>query len=535
MATPFGRYVLEERLARGGMGEVFRAVAVGADGFEKPVVVKRVLPQLAGRERLVEMFTAEAKLMTRLAHPNVVQVLDFGKGDGDDYFLVMELVDGVDLGRFVRRHRDRDEPIPIPLALFIASQMLRGLAYAHARSFDDGRTLVHRDVTPGNVLLSRVGEVKLADFGVALVTEAEDDEASGTLRVGKPRYMSPEQFEGRPVDARADLFSVGVVLFQLLTGELPFNGATVDEYREAVAEGRVRRVTDLREGLPTAADAIFERACAPAAADRFEGAPEMARAVAALKEEGVTFADADDLAAAVERVLAELGSEAPRVIRLAPDAAAPEGSIAGELTRVGTDADGQFTVRLTGTEDGAAEDREAPTPPIAKRRPRAPWVFVGVGVAAAALIGALLPWTSDAPGSTEPAPSAAPKPSSSGPVTVALPGTGASSASAAPSATASAPAPPRPARSVAPGAPATASPAPPEPAAPSATCRGNVHLFSRGSWSVSGGPTPVQAPGRYTWPCGTFVLTAVSRIDPAQRRSSTVRVREGRTAVFDLR
>src|SRR3954471_17026500 len=151
---PFGRYIIRERLARGGMGEVFAAVAVGADGFEKPVVVKRLLPKFAERKDVADLFVREAKLMTRLVHPNIVQVIDFGQGERDDYFLVMELVSGVDLGRLCEAYAKRNERVPVPLALFIATQALRGLGYAHTAFSADASHLVHRDISPSNVLLS---------------------------------------------------------------------------------------------------------------------------------------------------------------------------------------------------------------------------------------------------------------------------------------------------------------------------------------------------------------------------------------------
>ena len=193
------------------MGEVFRAVAVGESGFEKPVVIKRILPAHLGRDDLAELFIAEAKLMTRLAHPNIVEVLDFGRGESGDYFLVLELVDGVDLARLHRGITARTERFPVALALYIAAQVLRGLHHAHAKSAGEGGWLVHRDVSPGNVLLSTAGEVKVADFGVALIARPDAEERSPRARllVGKPQYMASEQYDGADVDPRADLFSVG--------------------------------------------------------------------------------------------------------------------------------------------------------------------------------------------------------------------------------------------------------------------------------------------------------------------------------------
>src|SRR5262249_26125772 len=157
--------------------------------------VKRVLPAHAGREDLAELFVAEAKLMTRLAHPNIVAVLDFGRGEHRDYYLVLELVEGLDLGKLMRAFAARVEPFPVPLALFVTSQLLRGLHHAHALLAGEGGVIVHRDVSPSNVLCSSEGEVKVADFGVALVTRGAA--RGGPVSVaGKPGYMAPEQERG---------------------------------------------------------------------------------------------------------------------------------------------------------------------------------------------------------------------------------------------------------------------------------------------------------------------------------------------------
>src|SRR5258708_20372696 len=168
-APPFGRYLIRERMGQGGMGEVFVAVAVGADGFEKPVVIKRLLPKFASRPDIARLLAAEAKLMTRLVHPNIVQVIDFGRGENGDYFVVMELVGGADFGRFCEACAALGKPVSVPLALFIASQVLRGLAHAHGTASADGKRLVHRDITPANILVSAFGAVKVPPFAAAPV------------------------------------------------------------------------------------------------------------------------------------------------------------------------------------------------------------------------------------------------------------------------------------------------------------------------------------------------------------------------------
>jgi serine/threonine-protein kinase len=335
--APLGRYVLKERLAQGGMGEVFRAAALGEHGFEKPVVVKRILPAHAGREDLADLFVAEAKLMTRLAHPNIVEVYDFGRGEHRDYYLVLELVDGVDLGRLLRAFALRGQAFPIPLALHVIAQVLRGLHHAHTRLAAEGVTIVHRDVSPGNVLLSAEGEVKVADFGVALMARAAE---GGGAVAGKPGYMAPEQFEGRPVDPRADVFSVGVVLHQLLSGSLPFAGETPEAQQDAARAGRRTALPALRAEVGEAIEAIVAQALCPAAEGRFASARAMAQAIEALGEHGQRLASADDLADAVRAAQRLLPIEARPVMALG---GAPEE--ARELTRTAA-AGGAFTLRF---------------------------------------------------------------------------------------------------------------------------------------------------------------------------------------------
>src|SRR6185437_5881242 len=279
------------------MGEVFRAVAVGEHGFENPVVVKRVLPAHAGREDLADLFVTEAKLMTRLAHPNIVGVLDFGRGEHRDYYLVLELVDGVDLGRLLRAYAARPEPFPVPLALFVASQVLRGLHHAHTRSAGEGAVIVHRDVSPSNVLCSAEGEVKVADFGVALVTRAAHAGSEGGAgAAGKPGYMAPEQFDGGAVDPRADVFSAGVVLYQMLTGELPFQGETPEAQQAAARSEEWERAGALRGEVGEEIEAILARALSPSADARFADAKAMAQAIEGLRDRGQRIATGDDVA-----------------------------------------------------------------------------------------------------------------------------------------------------------------------------------------------------------------------------------------------
>jgi serine/threonine protein kinase len=216
----FQQYDLLEQIAAGGMGEVFRARMIGEHGFKKTVAVKRVLPELCKDPEFVARFVAEAKLSVALSHANIVQIFDLGRS-GDDLLLVMEFVDGMDVGRVVRELSARGERPAPAIAVQIASDALCGLAFAHERP---GGAVIHCDVSPSNLLLSYSGEVKLTDFGVAqVVDEAMRRRSGARLRGGGTvRYMAPEQLKGEAVDPRTDLYCLAAVLFELLTLEPAF-------------------------------------------------------------------------------------------------------------------------------------------------------------------------------------------------------------------------------------------------------------------------------------------------------------------------
>src|SRR5579859_5391498 len=233
-----GKYELLDRIAVGGMAELWRARFVPAIGIEKVLAVKRVLPQLAVDPEFVSLFREEAKLSLGLAHPNVVQVFDFGE-EGDELYLAMELVDGRDLRRVLRRSKELEQPLPVPWSLLVGSEVARGLGYAHARADSAGRPLglVHRDVSPSNILISWEGEVKVTDFGIAKAATAASLTRSGTVR-GKAAYLSPEQAAGEPLDGRSDLFALGLVLWELLVGRRLYGGGSEAETMQQVLSGR---------------------------------------------------------------------------------------------------------------------------------------------------------------------------------------------------------------------------------------------------------------------------------------------------------
>jgi len=543
------------------MGEVFLAIAVGADGFEKPVVIKRLLPKFAGRADIVSLLAAEAKLMTRLTHPNIVQVIDFGRGDKDDYFVVMELVNGTNLGQFCQAYSAKGQRVPIPIALYITNQVLRGLAYAHANASADGKRLVHRDISPGNILLSTFGEVKVADFGVALVGESADVRAGDGWIVGKLPYMAPEQLERSAVDERADIYAVGAVLFQTITGslhrgDLPPGAAQIPtvvspDARAALAEAAQPELVD-----------VVLRALATEREDRFAHAREMARAIEQLVETGQKIATADELADAVSATVEKQPTQTKAVVVLSAESDDGFGS-GTELTRVGDSDDKHgFTLKIrdaeapppsapAATTTTAAIDDEA----LLLRPRRQRWV--GLGFVALLLlavgIGVLSRGPSDASVRSGSAPAVAPPPAAVArpnpePMVPAPPPAAASVERADP------PVAEKPAARAVKEASAIAakkgeghtrpkettpkegaSRESPPPSAPSSTCRGQLHLYATHGWLLSGGPGSVQAPGRYDWPCGSYALKAVSRVDSGDVRSVTVTIREGTPGVVDLR
>ena len=236
MDETFGRYRLLERLGQGGMAEVFKAMSFGVEGFEKTLVIKRILPELAKSKRFSDLFVHEAKLAVRLSHANVVQVFDLGTAHQAGqltYYIAMEYVAGLDLATLIARCRDRGVQFPPAMCVYIAGEVAKGLDHAHRRRDEQMHPLgiVHRDVSPHNILISWEGEIKVTDFGIAKARDsiAEEGELGPDQLQGKYPYMSPEQARGQSVDARSDLFSLGIVLYEMLTFVNPFRAPTTFE------------------------------------------------------------------------------------------------------------------------------------------------------------------------------------------------------------------------------------------------------------------------------------------------------------------
>ncbi len=275
--TPIGKYVVRRKIAEGGMAEIYLASSVGPEGFEKEVAIKRIRAYLATDPGFVEMFISEARLASKLNHANVVQIFDFDKHE-DTYYLAMEFVRGHSLWDVRRRSKELMAPMPPTLAAHIGAEVARGLAYAH-RLTDRGRllNLVHRDVTPHNVLLSFEGAVKLTDFGVAKAGNSQT--AAGVLK-GKFAYMSPEQSRGEPVDARTDVFALGIVLWEMLTGGRLFDGETDVAVLRAVQDRVIPPPGRLNPDVPADLDAVVMKALDRDLKSRFGSAAELERALA---------------------------------------------------------------------------------------------------------------------------------------------------------------------------------------------------------------------------------------------------------------
>lgn len=299
---PYGQYTLVRRLANGGMAEVYLATAESSCGFEKTVAIKRVHPHLAGASESPVSLTEEAKLAVGLNHPNIVRTFDLGHAEGAD-FLVMEHVDGCDLQYVVDALARQGRRLPVYLAVHVMAEVCRGLHYAHTHRDEDGRPagIVHRDISPQNVLLGTSGEVKLTDFGIAK-TETRRSRSTGGVIKGKYYYMSPEQASGAALDHRSDIFSAGVVLWEILVGRRLHHAPDVPTLLDAVRAARIPPPSSARDDVPLQVDAIVARATARQREERFEDALSMARELDSYLEARLGVDSRSDIAALLETI-----------------------------------------------------------------------------------------------------------------------------------------------------------------------------------------------------------------------------------------
>jgi serine/threonine-protein kinase len=303
--TTFGRFLLVERIAVGGMAEIFKAKQTGAHGFEKTLVIKRILPHLAADPEFLAMFIDEAKLQCALEHPKIVQVFEFGQADGQ-YYIALELVEGIDALGLLRACAHRRQRLPVRLAVFIAGEILDALDFAHGKRGPDGTPLgvVHRDVSPSNVLISRRGDVKLGDFGIARASEQQRQSKTqaGTLK-GKYGYMAPEQVLGGSVDGRADQFAVGIVLAEMLMGRRLFTAPNDLDVLLMVRDARLDRLDRYGGDIPPSLRALLNRMLARAPEGRYATAGACKEALDEFLFEARMRVSAGDLGAFLETIL----------------------------------------------------------------------------------------------------------------------------------------------------------------------------------------------------------------------------------------
>jgi serine/threonine protein kinase len=272
-----GRYRLLGRIGEGGMAEVYRAVMMGPEGFERELVLKRILPRLSASGDFKTMFVREAKICAQMTHPNIIQIYEFGQADGG-YFIAMESVQGVTLREALTTLRKEERAMPHMIAADVTRQICIGLDYAHTLHGPDGAPLeiVHQDISPTNIMLAFTGTVKILDFGIARAAEFAEEEAKKGLIKGKVSYLSPEQIYVRPFDARADIFALGVVFHEMLTGRRLFQSKNdITKMRELLA-APILPPSAIDAMIPRELDRIVMKALAIDPQDRFQSAADMA-------------------------------------------------------------------------------------------------------------------------------------------------------------------------------------------------------------------------------------------------------------------
>ena len=271
----FGQYILLDKVGSGGMAELFKAKKVGIEGFERVLAIKRILPHLSSDEEFIDMFIAEAKLVALLSHKNITQVYDFGK-IGQNYFIAMEYIRGKDLRGLLKRCNEKNIKFPITLAVFIAKEVASGLSYAHRQkdSMEKSLNIIHRDVSPQNILISYDGDVKVVDFGIAKAG-SQSRTTTGVLK-GKLSYMSPEQAWGKTIDHRSDIFALGIVLYEMLTGERLFKGDSEINTLEKVRAAQIDPLpSSINAGLPAELEAKLLKALAREVIERYQNASDL--------------------------------------------------------------------------------------------------------------------------------------------------------------------------------------------------------------------------------------------------------------------
>ncbi len=275
---PFGHYFILEKIAQGGMAEIFKGLTYDFSGLKKFIVIKRILPHIAANPNFIKMLIDEAKIAVRLNHGNIAQTFDLGKV-ADDYFIVMEYVSGYTISQLVKKAVELKQPIPIPAATFVVGEICQGLDYIHRRKDESGKSMeiVHRDISPQNIIVTESGNVKIVDFGIAQAAfKLSEIEGGGGILKGKFAYMSPEQSEALPTDYRSDIFSAGIVLWEMLTGKRLFKKKSNSETIDAVRKMVIHPPSAYRAGLNPRLDEIVFKALKRDPSERYLTAADMA-------------------------------------------------------------------------------------------------------------------------------------------------------------------------------------------------------------------------------------------------------------------
>ena len=321
----FGKYQLIKKLATGGMAEVWLARQTGIEGFNRHVVVKRILPHLAEDPEFVQMFLNEAKIASRFNHPNIAQIYDLGSENGS-YFIAMEFIHGEDLGKVMRRAWSSGQWVARHIALRIVADTCQGLYYAHTRTDDQGRALkvVHRDISPQNILISFDGAVKVVDFGIAKAADQVSLTRSGAIK-GKFAYMAPEQAGGKAIDGRADIFALGLVLYELVTGVRPLKRESELATLQAALDGRIEAPSLVAE-VPAEIDAVVMRALARSPDDRYRDAREFHTAIEQYLVDQKELATSVQVSELMEALFADRLAEERRLGAPAPSTESSSGN-----------------------------------------------------------------------------------------------------------------------------------------------------------------------------------------------------------------
>jgi serine/threonine-protein kinase len=440
-----GDYHLLKKIAQGGMGTIYLAKRLGVGGFEKTFVIKCMLDSLADDQEVQAMFIDEARLAARLAHPNIAQIYDFGVIDGT-YYIAMEHIAGEDLRAIITRLRERNATIPVPIALRIMLDLCAGLEYAHTLT-EAGKPLgiIHRDISPANIMVSYHGMVKLLDFGIAKATSRLSATRSGGIK-GKLAFLSPEQINDSPIDARADVFCLGITLYLLVANRHPFRRETEVATMNAIVHDDVPDPRGFRDNIPEEVAAIMMRALERDRERRFASAAEMGEALQLALARLAPGVGSADVASFMLTLFGEEGREertnVPTLVdstptpmlRARPSAPALPAVLDEDTAPEGFNDGGPTTLEMP------MFQAPAPPPP-----PKLPWVVGALGLAGLVGAGALLWFSTRARPAVVPA---APPAEPARPVIVATPPPPASPTPAVPAVTepppARVPSPPRP-------------------------------------------------------------------------------------------